>query len=101
MLITKHDRESHFELATLENCLQAIAAAIVLFCVRHSPFTLLEGASTLTGLFTQNFYISLVNPDPKSFYMPAFDVPPNIRTDLFIASMTDHIRGWLVRPLVI
>lgn len=98
---TKHDREQHFSEATLENCIHAIAAAIVMFCVRHGPFSLVEGRSTLAGLFIQHFDISLENPDPKTFYVPAFDPPSNIRNDLFCGSMTEHVRPWQAKQLVI
>lgn len=98
---TKHDRESHFSEATLENCINAIAAVIVLFCVRHGPFSLIEGGSALAGLFIQHFSISLDNPDPKSFYIPLFDAPSNIRSDLFCGSMKDHVTPWQAKPLTI
>jgi len=96
---TKHDREQYFSEATLENCIHAIAAVIVMFTVRHGPFSLVEGGSTLAGLFVQHFDISLANPDPRSFYVPAFDLPLNIRDDLFCASMTDHVKSWQPIPL--
>jgi hypothetical protein len=37
---TKHDRSSYFTEATLWNCLQALAANLVLFSVRFGPFHL-------------------------------------------------------------
>jgi hypothetical protein len=98
---TKHDREQYFYEATLENCIHAIAAVIVLFCVRHGPFSLIEGGSTLAGLFVQHFDITLANPDPKSFYVPVFDIPANIRNDLFCGSMKEKVRPWQAKPLVI
>ncbi len=98
---TKHDREQHFSEASLENCIHAIAAVIVLFCVRHGPFSLVKGGSTLAGLFVQHFDIALTNPDPKSFYVPAFDIPLNIRNDLFCASMKKDVRPWQAKNLVI
>ncbi len=98
---TKHDRETHFELATLDNCLQALAAVIVLFCVKYGPYTLVEGASTLTGLFTQHFDISLANPDPKTFYIPTFNLPAGMRNELLVADMTKFMEPWQSIPLVI
>lgn len=98
---TKHDRENHFSEATLENCLHSIAAAIVMFSVRHGPFTLTDGGGALTALFNQHFSISLENPDPKSFYMPAFNIDQNIRNDLFCGNMTDRIAAWQATPLII
>lgn len=98
---TKHDREQYFSEATLENCIHAIAAVIVLFCVRHGPFSLIEGGSALAGLFVQHFDIVLDNPDPKSFYVPVFDIPSNIRNDLFCGSMKENVSPWQAMPLVI
>lgn len=98
---TKHDREQYFSEATLEHCIHAIAAAIVMFCVRYGPFSLLEGGSTLSGIFIQHFNVSLVNPETKSFYIPSFNLPSNIRDDLFCGSMTEHIAPWQAKPLVI
>ncbi|MFI5447683.1 hypothetical protein [Polaromonas sp. UC242_47] len=98
---TKHDREQHFADATLENCLHAIAAVVAMFCARHSPFPLTEGNSSLAGLFTQHFDISLVNPDPSSFYVPAFNISNDIRNDLFCGRMSDQVKPWQTKPLVI
>jgi hypothetical protein len=98
---TKHDREKCFSEASLENCIPAIAAVIVLFCVRYGPFSLVEGGSALAGLFVQHFNIALANPDPKTFYVPAFNISPNIGNDLFCASMKSDVRPWQAKPLVI
>lgn len=98
---TKHDREQHFAVATLENCLHAISAVVAMFCARHSPYPLLSGYSSLSGLITQHFDIDLADPDPASFYIPALDPPANIRKDLFCGKMTDHVSPWSKRPLTI
>jgi hypothetical protein len=98
---TKHNRDQHFSEATLENCLHAISAAITMFCVRHSPFPLIEGSSSLSGLFTQHFDVELDNPDPRTFYIPKFDTPDNIRADLFCGKMTDHVTPWVQQALII
>jgi hypothetical protein len=39
---TKHDRTTYFGEATLGHCFSSIAANLVMFCVRFSPFPLLE-----------------------------------------------------------
>ena len=98
---TKHDREKHFAEATLENCLQAISAVIAMFCARHSPFPLIEGSSSLSALFTQHFDIELSTPDPKSFYVPEIEAPGDIRDDLFCGGMTQYVKPWRPKPLVI
>jgi len=98
---TKHDRENYFSEATLSNCMQAIAAVVALFCVRHSPFPLVQGNSSLAGIFSQHFDISLTNPDYKSFYVPEFNVSTKLRSDLFCANMTDDVNPWNIKPLII
>lgn len=98
---TKHDRESYFAEATLESCLHAISAVVAMFCARHSPFPLVEGGSSLSGLFIQHFDIELNAPDPKTFYVPAFNPPVNIRTDLFCGGVTEHVAAWRQRAFVI
>jgi hypothetical protein len=52
-------------------------------------------------LFIQHFGISLENPDPKSFYIPLFNAPSNIRSDLFCGSMQEHVAPWQAKPLTI
>ena len=67
---TKHDRTSHFSEATLANCLAAVAANVVLFCTRWSPFFLIDGSGPLSSLVNQLFRIELRDPDVTSFYVP-------------------------------
>lgn len=70
---TKHDRELHFHEASLERCLEAVCAAIVLFSVRFGPFSLVEGSSITSSHFKQLFSIALINPNPTTFYVPNID----------------------------
>ena len=56
---TKHDRTNYFSEATLAMCFSAIAANLAMFCVRFSPFPLLEGPGTLAPLINQLFRESL------------------------------------------
>ena len=44
----KHNRTDNFHLATLGQCIRAVAANIVLFCVRFGPYLLLDGKGPLT-----------------------------------------------------
>ncbi|MBS7327929.1 MAG: hypothetical protein KIG68_04155 [Oxalobacter sp.] len=67
---TKHNREDFFNKATLENCLNAIAANIVLFCVRYSPYDLNEESDLCSKLINEYFSIELSNPNIASFYIP-------------------------------
>lgn len=99
---TKHDRENHFEQATLENCLLAIAAAITLFCVRYGPFALAHGQGTLSGLYRQHFALQLKNPDPATFYIPQIFVPSELRRPtLSWGGMSQYVRSWTSKPLVV
>lgn len=74
---TKHDRESHFDKATLQNCIKAISANIVMFCVRFSPHALWHSNNSTSSVFNQFFNIELINPDYKNFYFPKISIPEN------------------------
>lgn len=39
---TKHDRSAHLDKATLRRCIEAVAANVVMFCVRYGPAPLFE-----------------------------------------------------------
>ena len=67
---TKHNKDNFFNLATLENCLNAIAANIIMFCVRYSPCELIESNDICSNLINEYFSIELSNPDLTSFYIP-------------------------------
>ncbi|MCR6634758.1 hypothetical protein [Devosia sp.] len=71
---TKHDRDSHFNDASVERCIQAVCAAIILYCVRFGPFSLVEGTSITSSQFKQLFSIALATPDTTSFYIPSIDL---------------------------
>lgn len=74
----KHDRHGNFAEATLLACIQAIAANIVMFSVRFGPFRLYNGGGMLSALFNPMFDVSLVDCDPKSFYVPELDVAAHV-----------------------
>ncbi|CAN7288230.1 hypothetical protein [Devosia sp. LjRoot3] len=71
---TKHDRDSYFHDASVMRCIEAVCAAIILFCVRFGPFSLVEGTSITSSHFKQLFSIALATPDTTSFYTPCIDV---------------------------
>jgi hypothetical protein len=65
----KHDRETALHRATLQHCLEATAAAAIIFCAQLSiPITgdFHEPAFEVNRWFS----IRLVDPDPSSFYVP-------------------------------
>ncbi|WP_010520246.1 hypothetical protein [Aquimarina agarivorans] len=79
---TKHDRETHFNKSTLENCIRAISANIVMFCVRFSPYPLWHSNDSTSAVFNNLFNIELINPNPKSFYFPKVNIPENSMNQL-------------------
>jgi hypothetical protein len=98
---TKHDRSFHFSEATLENCLWALSSTIVMFCVRYSPYPLIEGSGSLSALFNQHFSIRLKDSDPSSFYIPLINIPADYRNDLVCGRACDYIATWNQKPLVV
>jgi len=98
---TKHDRRSNFADATLWNCLQAVAANLVLFSVRFGPFPLFHGAGTLAAYFNQLFTIELRNCLPSSFYAPKLTLPSNQRGDLICFGSQELVEPRIVDPLTL
>lgn len=98
---TKHDRATYFALATLENCLCALSAAIAMFCARYSPFPLVAEQSSLSALIRQHIIIGLRDPDAASFYVPLINPPSNYRKDLICTGSDEFIVQWKQVPLTI
>jgi hypothetical protein len=97
---TKHDRSTHFDLATLQNCIKAVAAALILFCVRFSPFPLLHGVTGLTTLSNQMFSIKLYGC-PKSFYVPLIELHPNQMAEIACYDSKRSVQPMVVQSLTI
>jgi hypothetical protein len=97
---TKHDRSSHFEASTLGNCVNAVAAALVMFCVRFGPFHLIHGVNTLTTLSNQMFSFKLI-AKPTSFYVPYVILPPNQREDIVCFGAEKLVQPRVVQRLII
>lgn len=96
---TKHDRIRYFAESTLNNCLSSIAANLVMFCVRFSPFPLMEAPGTLAPLVNQLFDIHLRDCNPRTFYVPRIQLPPNTRADLACYNSKEFVEPWTVLPL--
>lgn len=96
---TKHDRTNYFSVATLHHCLSSIAANLVLFSVRFSPFFLTEGSGTLAPLFNQLFTVQLDQFSPESSYIPKLKLPADMRGDLVCGNRKEFIQPWTVKPL--
>jgi hypothetical protein len=98
---TKHDRTSHFSEATLANCLAAVAANVVLFCTRWSPFFLIDGSGPLSSLVNQLFKIELRDPDVTSFYVPKVVFPRDARQDFMGFDRRRHVAEWTTMPFAL
>jgi len=72
---TKHNRQTHFSSATLENCINAVIACLIMHCVRYSPFPMFEQNNTFSSLINQNFSARLVNFDPAKVYLYKVHIP--------------------------
>lgn len=81
---TKHDRNTHFNQATLINCINAVVANLIIHCVKFSPFPMFEQSNTFSSLINQHFEAQLVNPDFQTFYLPKIELPRDTREDIFI-----------------
>ena len=91
---TKHDRNSHFDAATLRNCISSVAANLVLFAVRFGPFRLYNGQGTLAAYFNQLFSISLSPENPKSFYAPQIQLRSTHTSNLICFGSDDLRQAW-------
>lgn len=100
---TKHDRNSSFNEATLENVLDAVSASIAMFCARFSPFSLLNNNNALSSLINQHFKISLNDSDPATYYIPKIELPADTRIDLLVYDCykQKHNVAWNILPLVL
>lgn len=70
---TKHDSQANFDKATLENCIKSLTAIIALFCVRYSPYGILEEQDICSKLVNEYFIIELDAPSIASFYVPPIE----------------------------
>jgi hypothetical protein len=96
---TKHNRSRHFSEATLGNCLEAVAANIVLFSVSFGPLVLFHGRGSLSTYFNQLFSLGLKGCDPRTFYAPMIALPENQRTDLICYNAQEAVQPRVVQPL--
>lgn len=67
----KHNREDNFHFATLENCINAIAANLIMFAVRFSPTTLYNENDVCSNLARSALEYKIENS--KDFYIPVFE----------------------------
>jgi hypothetical protein len=81
---TKHDRDRYFSEATLINCINAVVSALIMHCVKFSPFPMFEQTNTFASLINQHFDARFVDCNPKSFYLHKIELPADTRKDLFV-----------------
>lgn len=83
----KHNKDNSFHLATLENCINAIAANIVMFAIRYSPTMLYNENDFCSNLVRNSLDFRLEDND--DFYIPIFE---GIRSysGAFSSSITLH-----------
>ncbi len=67
----KHNITNAFDLATLENCINAICANIVMFCIRYSPYPLYQEADVCSGLVRNTFDLQLEHTE--DICIPVFE----------------------------
>ena len=97
---TKHNREANLSEATVERCLEAVAANIVMFCVRHGPFSLFNPGTPLSTLANHLFKIELVDANPATFYVPLVKLPAGHgSTGMGYGETKTWTEPWQVVPL--
>lgn len=67
----KHNREENFHFATLENCINAIAANLIMFAIRFSPTTLYNENDVCSNLARSSLDYKIENS--RDFYIPVFE----------------------------
>lgn len=100
---TKHDRDKHFDESTLQAAIDAVAANVVMHCVRFGPFQLLNERNQLSGIINETFDISMNDADRTGFYLPQLSIPKGTRNDLFVYDCykNGHAQNWQVAPLTL
>ncbi len=69
--LVKHDKEKNFHLATLENCINAIAANVIMFAIRYSPMMLYNENDVCSNLVRNSLDFRMENTE--DFYIPVFE----------------------------
>jgi hypothetical protein len=96
---TKHDRKQHFNKATLQNCIAAVTANVVLFAVRYGPIVLYQSRGTLATIVNHLFEVRLRSCAPESFYIPSIQVPAGTYEHLICGNRKNWVQPWVVQPL--
>lgn len=95
---TKHNRRDNFGSATLRHVLTSIAANLVLYSIRYSPLSMINGSNAFSALVNQVFEVSMDNCSRRSFYLPLLDTSRVGSNDCIVF---DSYRDKLNQPWII
>lgn len=98
---TKHNKDRYFNKATLENCLNAISANIIMFCIKYSPYELINSNDICSSLINEYFSIELINPKIETFYIPYLKSVPMSTGALVRHKASAFEQDWNIIPFVI
>ena len=96
----KHDREGQLHRATLRHCIEAFAAAAILYCAQFSIPIGPDWTHEPSYSINQWLRIELINADPSTFYVPAVNIPANRVPELWLFDGRDTV-VWKPEPLAI
>ena len=77
----KHNRDENFPLATLENCINAISANLIMFAVRYAPMTLYNENDVCSNLARSS--LSYTIEHSNDLYIPIIEGQRNYRDTSF------------------
>jgi hypothetical protein len=98
---TKHDRDAYFDHATLQNCIEAVAANLAMFSVRFGPYRMFHGRGPLAAIINSIFTIELWEYNPTTSYPPSIVIPVNQRRDLVCYNAWEQVEPRIIDELVI
>ena len=67
---TKHNKDKYFNQATLENVLYAVAASVVMFCIRYSPYAIFSENDFYSNIIRNFIDVTIPNIDIADIYIP-------------------------------
>lgn len=96
---TKHNKTESFSCATLDYCFHAIAANIVMFCVRYSPYELIDKNDACSNIVNEHFSIELIDPSIEHFYVPRIK-SVDMYSGAFSGPKSSKFESrWIIEPL--
>lgn len=98
---TKHNKTDYFSEASLENCINAIVANIIMFCVQYSPYALIEEKDICSNLVNEYFSAEIVSPDISSIYIQAIKSYPLVSGAFSGPLASAPERKWNIKPFIL